>query len=59
MTDESYARGIGGVATAKVDSDGRFHVDSIAAGKLSIEPFLPADQPLRAELPRNLLVVAG
>ncbi len=59
VTDESYARGIGGVATATVDSDGRFHVDSIAAGKLSIQPFLPVDQPLRAELPRNLRVVAG
>jgi uncharacterized protein (TIGR03067 family) len=59
VTHESDLPGIGGVVTAKVDADGRFRVDSIAAGKLSIEPFLPVDQPLRAELPRNLRVVAG
>jgi hypothetical protein len=48
-----------GVATAKVGADGRFKVDSIAAGRLTIKPFLPVDQPLRAELPRNVRVVAG
>jgi uncharacterized protein (TIGR03067 family) len=59
MTDEPRRLQTLGVAKAKVGADGRFKVDSIAAGMLMIKPFLPVDQQLRAELPRNLRVVAG
>ncbi len=59
MTDEPRRLQTLGVAKAKVGADGRFKVDSIAAGTLTIKPFLPVDQPLRAELPRNMRIVAG
>ena len=48
-----------GAATAKVNADGRFKVEALAAGLVSIKPFLSADQPLRAEIPKEVKVVAG
>lgn len=48
--------GAWGIATVAVDADGRFDVDGLAAGSLSILPFLPDDQPLRAEIPPRLKV---
>ncbi len=59
MTDEPRRLQTLGVAKAKVGADGRFKVNSIAAGTLTIKPFLPVDQALRAELPRSIRVVAG
>ncbi len=59
ITDEPRQLQAWGVATVKVGADGRFKVNSIAAGTLRIKPFLPLDQPLREELPRNVQVVAG
>jgi uncharacterized protein (TIGR03067 family) len=59
MTDEPRQLQTWGVATVKVGADGRFKVDSIAAGTLNIKHFLPLDQPLREELPRNVQVIAG
>ncbi len=58
MTNEPLSLKASGVAQAKVDADGHFKIESIAAGKVTIKPFLPVNQPLRAELPRNIQVVA-
>jgi uncharacterized protein (TIGR03067 family) len=59
MTNEPVSLKASGVAQAKVDADGHFKIESIAAGKVTIKPFLPVNQPLRAEQPRNIHVVAG
>lgn len=48
-----------GVARPMVHANGRFRVISLAAGTVSIKPFLPADSPLQAEVPQKFVVIAG
>jgi hypothetical protein len=42
-----------------VDGDGKFHVDKLAAGWLFVPAFLPADQPLRADVAGQIEVKAN
>ena len=48
-----------GEATAAVDAEGRFEIDGIAAGPITVAPFLDDRQPLRAEIPSGVKVEAG
>jgi hypothetical protein len=47
------------VVTVPVDVDGKFHVDKLAAGWLFVPAFLPADQPLRADVAGQIEVKAN
>ncbi len=51
--------GIHSVARVKVDEDGCFRVQNLAEGLVFIKPFLPMNQPLRAQIPVNIHVFAG
>lgn len=51
--------GIHSVARVKVNKDRSFKVNSLAEGPVFIKPFLPLNQPLRAEIPANIKVFAG
>lgn len=57
--DRQHFEWIQGVARPAVDANGRFRIGALTAGTVSIKPFLPADSPLRAEVPQNLVVATG
>lgn len=51
--------GVHGVAKARVDANGRFEIQSMPAGRLTIKPFLAANQPLKADFRQSMTVTAG
>ena len=48
-----------GEQEVEVAADGRFKIEDIAAGPITILPFLDDDQPLRAEVPPDVRVEQG
>jgi|GEM_PF-2668446 len=50
--------GVHGVAKVQVDANGKFKVQSIPAGRVTIKPFLAANQPLKADLRQQMVVTA-
>ena len=62
LTLKSFSRPFSnsmGIVTVPVASDGKFHVDKIAVGRLFVPAFLPENQPLRADVPAQIDVEAN
>jgi beta-lactamase regulating signal transducer with metallopeptidase domain len=64
LTLVSYPEGLGGsppgvegIVRVPVAANGEFHAAKLAVGTLFVPAFLPEDQPLRASLPANVVVL--